>query len=347
MNPRAESSPRNDPTARRAGHEPLKPRLLVIELWGVGDLALATPFLRAACERFSVTLLAKPHAAELQSRFWPDARVIPFTAPWTAFRGKYKLWEWPWREMRALRRQLAVEQFHFAVSARLDPRDHLLMATTGAERRIGFPRVGSAMFLTDPLDQPRDSVHRYDFWRCAASVVGIELPPREKLLLPPAPTGKQILVHSGARLPARLWPLERYQIIVQHLRETGCIVQVACDTGQESWWRQHGETAVAAPRTLAELFGCIDAARLFIGNDSGPGHLAAISGVPTFTIFGPQQAGIMLPLHPQAEFLEDNSCEFKPCADYCHFDAPKCLLNISEAALWARVQEFIARHPAD
>ena len=325
----------------------MKPKLLVIELWGVGDLALATPFLRAAGEKFSVTLLAKPHAAELQSRFWPDVRVIPFRAPWTAFRGKYKLREWPWRELRALRRQLAVGKFGFAVSARRDPRDHLLMEAIGAERRIGFPRIGSAMFLTDPLDQPRDSVHRYDFWRCAARVAGIELPPREKLPLPPVRTGKNVLVHSGARLPARVWPLERYQILVQHLREIGCVVQVACDADQESWWRQHGEPAAVAPSTLAELFGCIDAASLFIGNCSGPGHLAAITGVPTFTIFGPSLPEVFLPLHPQAEFLEDNSCEFKPCADYCHFDAPKCLLNSSEAALWARVQEFTARHPTD
>lgn len=323
----------------------MKPKLLVIELWGVGDLAVATPFLRAAGEKFSVTLLAKPHATELQSRFWPDARVIPFTAPWTAFRGKYKLWEWPWRELRALCRLLAVEQFNFAVSARFDPRDHLFMKAIGAERRIGFPRIGSAMFLTDPLDRPGNSLHRYDFWRSVGPVVGIELPPREKLPLPPAPTGRHILVHSGARLPARMWPLERYQVLVQHLRGTGYIVQVACDLGQVSWWREHGEPAVAAPRTLTELLGCIDASRLFIGNCSGPGHLAAISGVPTFTIFGPSLSGEFLPIHPQAEFLEDNSCEFKPCADYCHFDAPKCLLNISETAVSARVEEFIARHP--
>ena len=28
----------------------VKPKLLVIELWNVGDLTLATPFLRQACE---------------------------------------------------------------------------------------------------------------------------------------------------------------------------------------------------------------------------------------------------------------------------------------------------------
>jgi ADP-heptose:LPS heptosyltransferase len=62
----------------------LKPKLLIIELWGLGDLVLATPFLRAAAERFDVTLLAKPFALDLQPRLWPGVKVAPFTAPWTA-----------------------------------------------------------------------------------------------------------------------------------------------------------------------------------------------------------------------------------------------------------------------
>jgi heptosyltransferase-2 len=69
----------------------IKPRLLVVELWGMGDLVLATPFLKAAVGPFEVTLLAKPNALELQPRLWPGARVIPFVFPWTAFKKKYDL----------------------------------------------------------------------------------------------------------------------------------------------------------------------------------------------------------------------------------------------------------------
>ena len=42
---------------------------LVIELWGIGDLAIATPFLQAATAKYDVTLLAKPHALDLQKTF--------------------------------------------------------------------------------------------------------------------------------------------------------------------------------------------------------------------------------------------------------------------------------------
>src|SRR5947209_4754455 len=49
---------------------PVKSKLLVVELWGLGDLVIATPFLHAASEHYDVTLLAKPYAKDLQARFW-------------------------------------------------------------------------------------------------------------------------------------------------------------------------------------------------------------------------------------------------------------------------------------
>ena len=78
----------------------MKRKLLVIELWGVGDLAIATPFLRKASEQFDVTLLAKPYALDLQERFWPSLKVVPFNAPWTSFDRKYHLLSWPWAGMQ-------------------------------------------------------------------------------------------------------------------------------------------------------------------------------------------------------------------------------------------------------
>ena len=52
-------------------NEQLKPKLIVVELWGLGDLVIATPFLQAASEKYAVTLLAKPFAKDMRVRFWP------------------------------------------------------------------------------------------------------------------------------------------------------------------------------------------------------------------------------------------------------------------------------------
>ena len=141
-------------------------------------------------------------------------------------------------------------------------------------------------------------------------------------MLPHSRPEGEILVHTGAGQPVRVWPLERYRNLVARLRGANYRVQVACDPDQRNWWLAAGEKDVATPRTVAELFVLADRAGAFIGNDSGPGHLAAFCGVPTFTLFGPQMPEWFAPLHPGSEWLEGKACPYKPCSDYCRFPVP-------------------------
>jgi ADP-heptose:LPS heptosyltransferase len=320
-----------------------KPRLLVIELWQLGDLVMATPFIRAAAEKYEVTVLAKPYAKELQVRFWPEVKVLPFMAPWTAFRRKYRLWHWPWSEMFRLTRLIRATRFDVAASARWDPRNHFLLALAGAKRRYGFPRVGSGIFLTDSISRPDPEAHQYEYWRTLGKAMGLELPAREKIALFPIdrPKDSQILVHTGAAQSVRVWPLQNYQQLVGRLRKKGHRVQVACDPDQRDWWLRSGEATVATPRTVTELIALIDQSTALIGNDSGPGHLAAFADVPTFTLFGPQLPEWFAPLHQSAQWAEGKACPYKPCSDYCRFPQPICLTGWTEPEIWARVEPFV------
>ncbi len=318
----------------------MKPKLLVIELWGLGDLVIATPFLQAASKQYAVTLLAKPYATDLQARFWRDVTVEPFIAPWTAFEHKYRLLSWPWRELFGLRK-LVKQKFDVGLSARWDPRDHLLLTLLRVKMRAGFPRMGSQIFLTHPLSRPDPRAHRYEHWRVMARALDLQLQPREKLPIPPPRHAGEILVHTGAGQPVRVWPLPRYHNLVQRLRREGYRVQVACDPDQRGWWLDAGEGNVASPSTVTELFAVMDEAIVFIGNDSGPGHLAAFCGVPTFTVFGPQLPEWFAPLHPSACWLEGKPCPYKPCSDYCRFPSPVCMVNSSEEEMWQEVKSFV------
>jgi heptosyltransferase-2 len=321
----------------------MKPRLLVLELWGLGDLVIATPFLRAAAEKYSVTLLAKPYAQELRPHFWPDVEVIPFSAPWTAFRDKYQLWFWPWRELFALRRWLVAQQFDFAVSARWDPRDHLALKLSGAKERLGFSRLKSQRYLTRELARPDPLAHRFESWRVAGAALGLELPPRGKIFTAPEALPRVVLIHTGARLPLRVWPLENFRALAARLREKNFTVQIACDADQLGWWRAHGEAA-SCPRNVTELMDGLRPAGVFIGNDSGPGHLAAACGRPTFTLFGPQLHEWFAPLHADSEIFEGKACPYKPCSDYCRFAEPFCLRGITVADAWPRLEAFVQKH---
>jgi ADP-heptose:LPS heptosyltransferase len=319
----------------------VKPKLLVIELWGLGDLVIATPFLQAASKKYAVTLLAKPYAMDLRARFWRDVSVEPFIAPWTAFKHKYRLFSWPWRELFGLRK-LVKRRFDAGLSARWDPRDHLLLTLLGVKMRVGFPRMGSQAFLSQPLARPDPRAHRYEHWRVMAQALELELPPRERLPIPPPRAGGEILIHTGAGQPVRVWPLPRYRSLVQRLRQENYRVQVVCDPDQRGWWLDAGERNVASPATVAELFAIVDRAGVFIGNDSGPGHLAAFCGVPTFTLFGPQLPEWFAPLHPAARWSEGKACPYKPCSDYCQFSAPICMVNTSEEEIWQEIKPFVS-----
>ncbi len=323
---------------------PVKPKLLVIELWGVGDLVIATPFLRKASEQFDVTLLAKPYALDMRERFWPGVRVIPFSAPWTAFARKYRLFSWPWRVMFHSWKNIYREHFDVGLSARWDPRDHFLLKLIGARTRLGFPRLGSQSFLTHPLRQTDPAEHRYENWRIIAGALNLDLAPRNQIPPPPPPVRPTILVHTGAAQPVRVWPLERYRSLIRRLRDEGHPVQVVCNPDQREWWLAAGEAGIATPRTIADLLKLLDESGLFLGNDSGPGHLAAFCGIPTFSLFGPQVPDWFAPLHPAAEVIEGKPCPYRPCSDYCRFPEPRCLWDITEAEVWTRLKPFIARN---
>jgi len=296
------------------------PRLLVVELWGLGDLALAIPFLRTAARHAQVTLLAKPHAAPLLHRFAPEVELVPLVAPWTAFTRKYELLRWPWRELAAVRAQLGRRRFDVGVSARRDPRDHAVLAASRVALRAGFAHPSSRVLLTDALPALA-SPHRAAHWAALAARFGWEMPAAA-----PAPrTGRRVVIHPGAAQPVREWPLERFQEIARRLESAGWQVDLL------------DRPMADLDQLLARLAG----ADRFIGNDSGPGHLAALLGVPTFTIFGPQLPELFVPQHPRAAWIDGAACNYKPCFDSCRFGSPHCIRELQLADVWPRVDAWI------
>jgi ADP-heptose:LPS heptosyltransferase len=322
----------------------VKPKLLIVELWGLGDLAIATAFLRAAAEKYEVTLLAKPYTLELLPRFWPGVKVVPFTAPWTAAQGKYHLWRWPWLEFFRLRRKLKPREFAVCASSRWDPRDHLLMLFLGMKVRLGYPRMGSRIFLTQPLTRPEPGSHRYEQWRTLGEALGLTLPSHPAMFHSLQAKQVDVVIHSGAARGFCIWPLEHFKHLLAQLRSQGYSARVLCDPSQLAEWRQLGELEIFAPQTVTELMALTDDARVFIGNDSGPGHLAALCGVPTFTLFGPHLPEGWAPMHPAAEWLPGKPCPYKPCEDFCRFGVHHCLTDVNAEEAWKSIGPFLQRH---
>ncbi len=98
-----------------------------------------------------------------------------------------------------------------------------------------------------------------------------------------------ILISPGGGWGAKLWPAERYGEVSRALRGVTALVNFG--PGEEDLARRvvdaSSGAAQAIPCTVGELVALTRRARLFIGGDSGPMHLAAAFPIPIVALFGP------------------------------------------------------------
>jgi hypothetical protein len=77
---------------------------------------------------------------------------------------------------------------------------------------------------------------------------------------------KRVVIHSGSSKPSRSWPQESFLKLADHIKEKG-----------------FDPVVIPTFPTLDEMARFIYESGYFVGNDSGPGHLASAIGIPTIT----------------------------------------------------------------
>jgi heptosyltransferase I len=103
--------------------------------------------------------------------------------------------------------------------------------------------------------------------------------------------GDFAILNPGAGWGAKRWPAARYGEVARKLADRGVRSILNYGPGEEELVRSaeasSGKTARAMSCTLTELIALTRRARLFIGGDTGPLHLAAALRVPVVAIYGP------------------------------------------------------------
>jgi heptosyltransferase-1 len=103
--------------------------------------------------------------------------------------------------------------------------------------------------------------------------------------------GEFAILNPGAGWGAKRWPAERYGEVARQLADLGVGSILNYGPGEEELVRAaeaaSGGTARAMSCSISELIALTRRARLFIGGDTGPMHLAAALRVPVVAIFGP------------------------------------------------------------
>ncbi|SAK56712.1 glycosyltransferase family 9 protein [Caballeronia ptereochthonis] len=150
---------------------------------------------------------------------------------------------------------------------------------------------------------------------------------------------KLVLVHPGAQLPSRRWPVERFGEVARALSNAGCRVAVTGSASEAPLTvRVTGDAGahaidLAGRTSLGALAALVAKARLIVCNDTGLSHVAAAMRTPSVVIASGSDTRRWAPLdHARHRVLADwPAC--RPCAFRTCPHGHECALNISVQAV--------------
>lgn len=171
------------------------------------------------------------------------------------------------------------------------------------------------------------------------------------------------VIAPGASKPVRMWPLQRWLPVAGLLKKRKLSVVILSGPGDAAIARElyrpleEDAILVAGVTTFIETVALLSHACLFLGNDSGPSHIAGALGTPTLTIFvslrnsnpdGPSSVDRIHPLGPRTAFCTPAEC-VPPCRDFCVATTAHCIANVTEEEVLRESERLLKgqEHPQE
>jgi ADP-heptose:LPS heptosyltransferase len=264
---------------------PSRARIAVIRLRSMGDCVLTTP---------SLALL---------KAYRPDLRVRVVVEP--RFAGVFE--ENP--DVDEISHKVG-DRVDMALNLHGGTRSMWMTLASGANFGVGFAHHRFSQIYSHRIPRAQEilveerPVHTAEHLASAMFWLGVPRSeiPRAKLIAPPSPGYPPYLVlHPFASAPEKTWPAERFVAVADHLHAAGLLpLIVAGPTDDPSVFSKF---QVLRNPPLSELKSLMSGAALFIGNDSGPAHVAAAFGVPVVVLFGPSDPITWAPWRTESRVL--------------------------------------------
>ena len=338
------------------------PRFLIVRLSAIGDVIHTLPALmdlRSAFPESEVDWLVEPACAALLENSGAVDRVIAVpTKEWR----KAPLSAATWKDAAGTIRQLRRRRYTAALDFQGLLKSAAAARLSGASEVLGIGstdlRESSAQIFYDRQAAPAGNVHRIETNRALLSLLGVsragparypaklwsqadEL--RVSSLLQAIPEDFVVL-NPGAGWKTKRWPADRYGELARRIHaRSGHAVVCTWGPGEENLLADLQRAASPAPIAPLRLsiteFAClIRHARMFVGGDTGPMHIAAAYRVPILTIFGPttvEQNGPYQAPHAVAQhILSCSHCYLRTCWHH------SCMQFLETDRVWKAFERF-------
>lgn len=248
-------------------------RVAVIRLRSLGDSVLTTPALA----------LAKQFRPDLKLSVVVEDR---FSAVFTGNPDVHQILGPHAAGVALLRPHLALNLHGGATSVRM-----MLAAASGWRAGFGHFRYQPMYNIRIPCAQEILSVDRtvHTAEHLASAMFYLGVPPSEipraRLFAAPCSRNRPYAVlHPFASSPSKTWPRENFLAVAKHLRDQG--IEPLFVAGADEDLSAFGEHSCFQGAPLEEVKSLLAGAALFIGNDSGPAHIAAAFGRTVIVLFG-------------------------------------------------------------
>lgn len=330
-----------------------RPRILIVLMGSIGDVVRGLSVvdrLRAWEPDSHIAWLVEPACQSIVSMHPRIDQVIVFNR---------KKWV---SGFLALRRELVSAPFDIVLDMQRHFKSGLFSLMTGASRRIGFPRAnskeGNWLFNTDYVEERGEDSPKIDVYQLFADKLGA--PAKSSLTFGLEGLNASILSVSikektsgpyfglvlGSSWDSKDWPVAGYQqLILRILSEFKMTLIVLLGDSSKSEMGKRLEELVHNPRivnlagatSLKEMMAIIAGARICVGPDSGPAHIAGALGTPYVALFGPTPAARNAPYGSEHLALRA-SVACAPCSRrVCPGLGKVCMRLISAEAVFSAV----------
>jgi len=278
-------------------------KILVKGVNWIGDSLFMTPALaalRKGFPNFHISLLINPWVRKIFDGNPNVDEIIIYDE-----RGKEKTLKGKIRFIHSLKNR------NFDMGIIMQPRSYkaaLFVYLSGIPERIGYSHSLRNLLLTRRVEPPKASVHDIDMFLNIVLSLGVA-PARKEPYLPFNPEADDwadrfleergvnkgellIGINPGAFKQSKRWPEPRYaelsDILIKEFKAKVIIFQGPGENeivGKVVSLMR--EKAIIAKIGIKELAALSRKCKLFVGNDTGPMHVAAASGTPVIALFGP------------------------------------------------------------